>query len=296
MIKKLGVIISCNIFIFFSTGCTKEETIVDKARYPSLVGDKLVYQSHKNDRSMVYSKNLKTKEEKLIQKSKGDIFHPIVSKDGKYLVYTEYLNNNFQDGNLYIKNLSNNETELISKGDDIFGAIATFSFDGKKVFYCSWTTNRENKKHPFHPSVFEYDITSKKSIIVKSSNEELWRPVHSSDDYLYYIKFIPKRKDFDIFRMNLKDKKEEALVTDEGNQWDVQVSSDGKLLVYANKLKDEWDLYLMNLSDKKKIRLTNADGNEWDAVFTKDNMYIYYAFEHKNKTGIKKIKNPLYKK
>lgn len=82
----------------------------------------------------------------------------------------------------------------------------------------------------------------------------------------------PKIVSFDVYS-GLK----EIIVNNQNSNWRPSISSNGKLLAYISKEKDNYDLFLMDLETGVIQQLTDTPFDEWDPNFSNDSKNIVFA-------------------
>ena len=55
------------------------------------------------------------------------------------------------------------------------------------------------------------------------------------------------------------------------------MNSNGKLLIYAAKEKNNWNIYKLNLQNKKKEKLFNSNDDSWDPAFHPSSNLVVFA-------------------
>lgn len=126
-------------------------------RYPTFYDDgmSVLFQSQDEDTYFIKSSNLIHSREDIIWSSSKELIHPMISKDGKLLAFTQ----GNQDRGETDVILYNRETGADLRVNPVGyrGAIPTFSNDSRFIVYPKWKDNET-------PVVCVYDIERKKEI------------------------------------------------------------------------------------------------------------------------------------
>lgn len=248
-------------------------------RYPTFYDDgmSVLFQSQDEDTYFIKSSNLIHSREDIIWSSSKELIHPMISKDGKLLVFTQ----GNQDRGETDVILYNRETGADLRVNPVGyrGAIPTFSNDSRFIVYPKWKDNE-------NPVVCVYDIERKKEILsIGNKKTECWRPIFSPDDSsIYYIRMESDGL-FGIRRFDFTSKEDKQVLKTEYNIWDIAISPNGEKIVFAGNKDGNWDLFLLDIASNKVSQLTNTMGNEWDPVFYSDDE-IWFAGEFGTNNGI----------
>jgi len=255
-------------------------------RYPTSIngGKDIMYQSSVDGNfQILVSDTLFTKYE-LLRWSKIDKIHPNISEN--YLTYT-LGDQNFSKTDIVLEDLITKDVQIITEGENNFGAIPSLSHNGLFLVYAGWH-NIENRLT--NPTIELYNIKEKKSQTITIDKYESWRPFfHPSDSIIYYISKEFQNR-FAIYSYNLHSGIKNAVLKTKFEIWDPSISPDGNLLVLSGFVDKNWDLFLFNFKKNELKRLTYTIGNEWDASFSKDGKKIFFAGTFGFNNGIYSLK------
>jgi len=253
-------------------------TFFSADRYPSYTpdGEKVLFQSIVDgfydimlaDKNFLKINNL--------TKSNYDEIHPSISSDGLNVLFTRG-NQASHNTNIVLMNLEDRTTRIITKAKNKFGAIPSFSKNGKLITYAQWSY--DNNLHQFTtPQIVICDLYGNNELFVTKGNTEKWRPLFSHDSkFLYYI--MENNQHFDIFKYDILTHEEIQLTNTEYDEWDLNLSPDGKSLVYAANKNGNWDLFIMDVKGKNNRQITYTKGDEWDPNYSPDAKEIIYGGE-----------------
>ena len=252
-------------------------------RYPTFYDDgvSVLYQSQESEVYRIETSNLIHTRADLVWESPKNLIHPMISKDSKWLVFTQGDQDKGETDVILFNRDSGIDTKVNPLG--FRGAIPTFSNDSRYLAYPKWRDNE-------NPVIAVYDIEASKEIAeIGKRNTELWRPIFSPNDKIVYFIEMNDRghfeiKGFDIASGNISD----ILKTDY-NIWDIAISPSGEKICYAGNKDGNWDLFLYDIPTKKIRQLTKSIGNEWDPVFYSEDE-IWFAGEFGTNNGIYHIR------
>lgn len=269
-------------------------------RYPTFSPNntKILFQSEDKRGVSVYIMDKDGKDRKEIVHIKGKhLFHPAFSPDMSKVAFTSYDPQNKQNGDVYIRNLEIGKDILVTKGDNIFGAIPNFSPDGKKIALALWSNRKKEVESGsgLHPEINTMDLDTSEFIRLTNNSSEDWRPVFSPDSQK--IVFISNRDgNFEIYIMDADGENQRRLTYNDADDWDPFFSPSGRHIVFSSKRGGNWDIYIMNTNGSNQTRLTNDIGDEWDPSFSPDDKSIIFAGERDKKRGIFIMGNPWFAK
>jgi len=204
----------------------------------------------------------------------GSSIHFSVSPDGKYLAYSQNLNQ------LYLLDIQTKKSQLVFEKDDFSFIVGSWSPDGKKFLFTQRDltpepsyysvspaflyTLEDNSVVEFLPSVIDFGFSSTPTWSPDGKNIALNMISESqSDDVGIYI--------LDIERNNLQ--KVEADIVADRFEW----SPNGKILVYASRTEPT----RLNLFDtiNKKTKIIYDGLTSWFSnyqLWSPDSKYIAY--------------------
>jgi hypothetical protein len=203
--------------------------------------------------------------------------HPAIGFPGDRLAFTEG-DQATGETRVVVSDLDGANRKKITAARDEFGAIPSFSSDGKKLAYAGWSLNADSGTWAT-PQIVICDLDSGRKRVITSGSNESWRPVFSPDGRT--VAFISKVGDqFDLFQYDLISGSLKRLTDTPFDEWDPQFAPDGRRLVYAAKAHGNWDLFLLSLSSGDLTQLTATRGDEWDPAFFPGGTHVAYGGEY----------------
>ena len=246
-------------------------------RYPSQSkdGKYISFQSFRDGNTEIFIANNSLQEQNRLTSNYVDESHPMLSADGKKIVFTVGNQMDFMT-EVCLANIDGTNKEIITGDKELFGAIPTFDITSKQIVYAEWF-KEPNKNKYSNSKIVILNLANGKKEYLTSDRYENWRPIVSPNSQSAV--YISKRKQgkFDIYQYDLKAMTEINLTNTPYDEWDPMYSKDGKYIVYAGFKNKNWDLFILDTSTGKKSQITRSIGNEWDPSFTNDNMNILYA-------------------
>lgn len=248
-------------------------------RYPTFYDDDLsvLFQSQEAETYFVKSSNLIRSREENIWASPKELIHPTISKDGKWLAFTQGDQDRGEtDVVLYNRNTG---ADLRVNPAGFRGAIPTFSNDSRFIVYPKWKDNE-------NPIISIYDIDNQTEILtIGDKTTECWRPIFApNDSIIYYIRMEADGL-FGIRKFNIATKEDSNVLKTNYNIWDIAISPNGEKIVYAGNKDGNWDLFLLDIVSNNVSQISQTIGNEWDPVFYNDDE-IWFAGEFGINNGI----------
>jgi hypothetical protein len=214
--------------------------------------------------------------------------HPAVGFPGNRLAFTEG-DQAKGDTKVVISDLTTRNRQLVTRGENEFGAIPSFSPDARHLAYAGWTVDRTGRFTT--PRIRVADLSTGAKRDLTDGRTEAWRPVFSPDGGT--IAFISKvGAQFDIFVHELATGTVRRLTDTPYDEWDPQFSPDGTRLVFAAKAHGNWDLYVQVLATGERDRLTRTRGDEWDPGFSPNGKQVIYGGEYGIFRGIYRMNLP----
>lgn len=253
-------------------------------RYPSFCGDYLLYQCQDLDGGyLICSQCLDGTNRQILVKSYEELVHPTLSKNGRYLAYTEG-NQESSETDVIIRDMALRTEHRINNNKQ-YAAIPMFNHQETMLALPTWDRNRTTSAN-----IAIYSI--ERNCIVKEvpSKVECWRPIFSNDDKLIF--YIQKEKYFKIMTFDLESGAKSVILSLPFDIWDITLSPSGNYIVFAGNKDGNWDLFSYSLKTRKVRQLTKTIGNEWDPAFGKSDEDLFYAGTFGVNDGIfyKKIK------
>ena len=264
-------------------------------RYPvfSPDGKEIIFQTERDKNVEIYIMNADGTNPRRITFTEKDEMHAVFSPNGKQIAYSLYPLSDNQNSDIYIKTLNDATDILITKGEDIFGAIPQFSPDGKKLVFPRWSTNPQKvrSESDLRAEVYLVDLESQNEARLTSNLTDEWRPVFSPDGkQIAYISHIDGN--YEIYVMNVDGSNKTRLTKNNSDEWDPMYSPDGKKMLFSSKREGNWDIFIMDKDGRNQKQLTDDPGDEWDPTFSPDGKNIVFAGERNKKHGIFIMDNP----
>lgn len=143
--------------------------------------------------------------------------------------------------------------------------------------YFAGSVIENNGKYIGIPDLYMMDINNGNLKQLTNTASEEWRPAPDPiGKYVYYIKYVDDN--FDIFRINTFNKKEELFFSSPVDEWDPNISLNNKWVIFSSKKNDSWDLIISSSKDPKKYKfITNDEYDNWDPRFISTSNVIIYA-------------------
>lgn len=214
-----------------------------------------------------------------IKQIKGVISNPTLSRDGKYLLYTQV--NYFDPPELRIRRTDGTEDKRIKK--KVIGNQFSFSPDGKKVIYSRIARYRG---YYLYYDIYELDLKTKKSKRV-TYGKRAFHPDYSPDGKKI-VYASNKLTTTQLFLWDIEEKKASPLTKP---QKAVQFSNprfspDGKLIAVSQWKKGQRDIYLYDLEGNVVTQVTNDTAIDNNPSFSPDGKNLFYSSDL---TGITNI-------
>lgn len=248
-------------------------------RYPTFFDDgmSVLFQSTEGELYKILSSNLIRSREDVVWTSPKELIHPIISRNGKWLAFTEGDQDKGETDVILFNRQSNEDIKV--NPSDYKGAIPMFSNNSKLLAYPKWKDNE-------NPVIALYDIEKGLEVLsIGDTQSEVWRPIFSPDDLtLYYIQMgsdgLVGIHSYDLFT-----RKDNQILKLPFNIWDITISPNGEKIAFAGNKDGNWDLFIYELPTGKVSRLTHTLGDEWDPTFYSDNE-LWFAGEFGFNNGI----------
>ena len=248
-------------------------------RYPTFFDDgmSVLFQSQEEETYLIKSSNLIHSTDDIVWTSPKELIHPAISKDGKLLAFTQGDQDRGETDVIIYNRATGADLRVNPVG--YRGAIPTFSNDSRFIVYPKWKDNE-------NPIVCVYDIERKKEILsIGDKKTECWRPIFSPDDSVIYYIRMESDGLFGIRRFDIASKEDKQVLKTNYNIWDIAISPNGEMIVFAGNKDGNWDLFIFDIGSNKVSQITKTLGNEWDPVFYSDDE-IWFAGEFGINNGI----------
>ena len=191
--------------------------------------------------------------------------------------------------------------------DDVLKVVFGRKEDGVERLYVAFLEGKDVKPLPFPPNLSaSIPASGKKGVLYfagapfghdgsilgapdlyrwhKGSVEQLtttpwedWRPaMDPSGRFLFHIS--DQGDQFDVYRLDLNSQKATKFIGTSADEWDPDVSPDGKWVVFASEASGDWDLVIAPIdAPEKAVKLTAGLANDWDPKFSPDGRAVLFA-------------------
>lgn len=258
---------------------------VDSARYPrpSCGGTRLSYQALVRGTMEVFTVDSATHGVTQLTFDGTPKSHPVLSANCDLLLYT-LGESESKRTEVVLMELPTGRTTVLTLGFREYGAIPTFSPDGRYVAYAEWQESGQTNSLT-NPVLVVLDLVSKRKRYVTESSHESWRPVFSPDGRSLVFIANPAGQ-FDIYQADLATGRILQLTATPYDEWDPSYSQFGQKVIYAGWKDGNWDLFLVDVQSRHEQRLTLTNGDEWDPVFGPGDESVFFAAEFGMFAGI----------
>jgi Tol biopolymer transport system component len=238
-------------------------------RYPvTRDGRLLSFQSVRHGNSELFIHDLATKETRRLTVNDVDEAHPMLTLDGKRILFTEGDAGTF-DTHVVIMDVDGRHRRRILPDPDTRSAIGVFSPDDTLIAYAHWHQDPEST-----PRISILDLLTGERHFLTDPGVEAWRPVFSPDGTR--VAFIAKHDgQFDVFLHELGASTTQRLTRTPYDEWDPSFSPDGGTIAYAAHADGNWDLFQYSVSDGTTRQVTRTRGDEWDPSYTPTGDLLY---------------------
>ncbi|WP_223034066.1 DPP IV N-terminal domain-containing protein [Hanstruepera marina] len=175
----------------------------------------------------------------------------ILSPDGKKALYTLKDNNNRYIG-LFDPEKETNQLLII---DSSYNGRPDWSPNGQ---YFSFISNRDGNNELY---VFDLNSRNTKRLTDSEKSEKYtsWMPDSKTIVYTYHYSDERDNEHNDIFSINIRNNKKHQITNDKKFYQEIDVSPDGKKIVFHAKRNGKHHLYIMDINGKNENQLTKAD-------------------------------------
>jgi len=245
-------------------------------RYPSFSQDgrRIVFQGVRDGSSDLRIADGALRHARWVTATGIDEAHPSQSRDGTAVVFTSGSADSLRT-DVVLMHLDTEQKTVLTEGDNVFGAIPTFSRTGRQVAFAEWSFDPAAKAFT-QPRIVVLELASRTKTYLTSGENECWRPVFSPTDT--EIAFIEKTDgQFDLKIFDLTTGEQVRLTATPFDEWDPQFTPDGSAVVFAAKPDGNWDLFAIDLATRQLTRFTKTRGDEWDPAVSPDGMRLLYG-------------------
>ena len=214
--------------------------------------------------SHLYIYDLIKKNAKLIRTEKRHIEAPNWSRDDNYLV----INSN---GKLEKYDIDGNPMGIISTASlEKCNNDHGISYDGKTLFFSSGKKNI--KEH--NSFIYKMPILGGIPELLTSTSPSYWHGVSPDGTEIVYC--ASRDGNYDVYKMNIKDKKEVRLTFSEGLDDGPEYSPDGKFIYFNSFRKDKMEIWRMLSDGSYQEQLTNDEYSNWFPHVAPDNKKLVF--------------------
>lgn len=217
----------------------------------------------------------------VVLKSRQTIAAPIISPDGKKVVYSE--ETPFRPPLFKISDIDGGNPKIIKK--DILVSQASFLKDGSSIFF---SRPSKYKRYQYVYDIFRYDIETKKFKRLTSGKRA--RDPDVSPDGKNLVCTTQDQGSMALNLLDLEKKELTELPTDAPTHTQFsnpRFSPDGKRIAVAVSLPGHiWDVYIYTEKGKLVTHVTNDDAVDRDPFWSPDGNWLYFASD---RTGISNI-------
>lgn len=239
-------------------------------RYPTLHADgTMVYQSQAEHYYTINRLNINNGNREELWRGVSELVHPMISSDGRYLVFTEGEQESLNTDVVLYDFPKNNQIAINKKPTK--GSIPCISKSATKIAFPCWTLDETI------PQIAIYDIATGKQTQFKDG-VECWRPLFSNDEcFIYYIQKETHDSHFIIKQYDVTTGEKSIVLKQPFDIWDIAVSPSGKYIAYAGNKDANWDLFIYDTEHKHSRQITHTIGDEWDPAFGVSDDELWFA-------------------
>jgi WD40 repeat protein len=214
-----------------------------------------------------------------IKQIQGNLQHPTLSRDGKYLIYlqTDYRN----APEIRLKSIDGSDDRLIAK--DIEANQFSFSPDGKKVAYSM--VSRYKGWYRYY-DIYELDLETKKSTRL-TEGKRAFHPDYAPDGKtIVYV--ANKLTSTQLYSWDIEKKKETPLTQFERSLQfsNPRFSPDGKSIAVSVWKAGNRDIVLYDLKGAVIAQITDDAAIDLNPVFSPDGQDIFYTSDLSGVTNV----------
>ena len=129
------------------------------------------------------------------------------------------------------------------------------------------------------PNLYRMELATGELVQLTRTKWEEWRPAPSpTDDVVFHI--ANPAGQFDLFKFDESEEVTTLVFGSPQDEWDPDVSPDGRWLVFASRRSGNWDLYALDIDrgpGATPVQLTDTPGDEWDPRFLPKSPVIAFA-------------------
>jgi len=242
-------------------------------RYPSFdsAEKRILFQTNTSEQSKISVLDIEKGTVQTVAASRNPVVleHP-TWLDNKRVVFTE---RSGEDRRLVILELEVNVKVPLLKDQELQGAIANVGPNGV-IYFAGY---RHLDQGP--PILYKVQLDGVSPVPLTKTGNESWRPFVAASGDLYFINNESGRYQIYVKRDGDPSTAPIQLFPSDHEQWDPSISSDGRMLAFAQREGGNFDIYLSRLgtSEQKPVRLVGSAEDEWDPRFSPSGRYLLYA-------------------
>jgi len=222
--------------------------------------DVLIFSAEKDGNSDIYIMDIEGFEAVPIAKSSANEHYPVLSPDGKHILYTS---DETGTGEVYIMNVDGSDKRRLTEGG---GDHPTWDPSGEWIYFCKPIGLRP---FSYRWAIYKMDMNGKKLTRVTYFGYRNINPrISPNGTYIYFSDDPNWTPDNRIVRVNI-DGTNPVIIFDKDGSSDVafSISPDGtKLLMTASEHPSGYmepnNLYFLDIKSGEKIRIFNRTGRE----------------------------------
>ena len=176
---------------------------------------------------------------------------------------------------LFTRNSESQKAEPIPHLMGLSGSIPAIGKD--QTIYFAGSPIDSGGKFLGNPDLFRSNGKANGLENLTKTRWEEWRPIPDpKGKYIYHI--ANPEGQFDIYRLDLATRERALFYGSEADEWDPDISKDGKWIVFASRKNGNWDIFLTPTEDSRKVfQLTFEASDDWDPKFTPLSNAIIFA-------------------
>lgn len=231
-------------------------------------------QRPENIQSELIMLNIETGEEKIILKEPRHFEAPNWSRDGKFLLINAdgFLERISPEG----KNLGKVNPDYVNNCNNDHG----LTFDGKTLIF---SKNDKEAGSGANSRVYTVPMKGGKSKLITENFPSYWHGVSPNGKTLLYVGL--RNGEWDIYKMDVDDKKEIRLTSSKGLDDGPEYSYDGNWIYFNSYRTGQMHLYRMKPDGSQQEQLTDDELDNWFPHPSPDGKSLVYISYLENQNG-----------